>query len=254
MVLGVIFGEAFRDALRPVRLLVWLALCLICALLGSVWFRFQATSNLQDAYIAVYGLCVLRILPLASAIYITSIIGKEVDQKTIVYLLTRPVPRWQYIVGRYFANCLAVTLIGAVATLATSLGVYHSLSNPMVFMDIAAVAIGSLAYGALFLLISLIINRALIVCVVFAFGWEISVPNLSIGIQKLSILSHLQAIANHTASESGNMMAIASGSSNAELIGRTGGFVTMFIFSALLLAISAWWFTHFEFVPREDTE
>jgi len=254
MMLGVIFGEAFRDALRPSRLFVWLALCLIFGLLGATWYRFQSVDNLQDAYIAVYGLCVLRILPLASAIYITSIIGKEVDQKTIGYLLTRPVPRWQYIVGRYFANCLAVTLIGAVATFATSIGVYRSLSNPMMLMDIAAVAVGSLAYGALFLLISLIINRALIVCVVFAFGWEISVPNLAIGIQKLSILSHIQAIADHKASEAGNLMAMASGSANAELIGRTGGFVTMIIFSAVLLAISAWWFTHFEFVPREDTE
>ena len=254
MMLGVIFWESFRDAMRPGRMFIWVFLGLLCALLAGVWHNFQQVPDPSDAYIAAYGLGVLRLLPLASAIYMTSIIGREVDQKTIVYLLTRPVARWQYIVGRYFANVLAVGIIGTFTTLCTSLGAFHQLTNPMIWYDILAVFLGALSYGALFLLVSLMLNRALIVCVMFAFGWEISVPNLAAGIQKLSILSHLQAISQHEASDEGNIMDIASGSANAELIGRPMGIITLVIFSAVLLGISAWWFTHFEFVPREDAE
>ena len=86
-------------------------------------------------------------------------------------------------------------MIGMVAAIIGSGG--FSAVHIAFLRDAGAIFLGAAAYGSLFLFVTLIFNRALIICVLFAFGWESSVPNLATGLQKLSILAHMQAIAKH---------------------------------------------------------
>jgi hypothetical protein len=103
--------------------------------------------------------------------------------------------------------------------------------------------------------VSLVFNRALIICVLFAFGWESSVPNLATGLQKLSILAHMQAIAQHPDSEGGKkFLEGISGVLGTNNLNPTSSGFALLVFTVVMLGLSAYWFTTHEYIPREDSE
>ena len=254
------FQFMLRESLRFRKVIVWLILALIAFVLSFFWDRMLASSGVKieptDRYVNVANLLVFRLLPLASAIYTTMILSQEVEQKTIVYLLTRPIERWKLLIGRWGATVVAVTIISLVGMVATILGAGGFGAVHITFLrDILAIALGAAAYGSLFLFVTLIFNRALIICVLFAFGWESSVPNLATGLQKLSIVAHMQAIAKHPESEGGKgFLQGISGVLGTNNLNAASSVFALIIFSVVMVGLSAYWFTTHEYIPREDSE
>ncbi len=254
---GFLYLSALKDFLRPMRLLPWVVLALAAMALGAAWKTLDPSSTPTEQYSNVAFILIFRLLALASAVYTTAIISQEVEQKTIVYLLTRPIARWKLLVFRWLASVTAVTVIGWIGVFLLSIGVFHNpLKNDLLINDMWAIFLGACAYGSLFLLISLAFNRAMIICLLFAFGWETSVPNMPGEIYYASIFSHLQAIAQHPSPPSSGMkvLQLISGELNANALSVKTSLPILIVMSAALVAMSAWWFTHFEYVPREDAE
>ncbi len=252
-----LFTSTLKDYMRPARLLPWLILAVAAMALGMAWKNLDPESTKIEQYSNVSFILLFRLLALVSAVFTTAIISQEVEQKTIVYLLTRPVPRWKLLLFRWFASVAAVTLVGAIGVVLVSIGVFKNpMSNPMFLGDLWAVFLGALAYGSLFLLVSLLFNRAMIICLLFAFGWETSVPNMPGEIYYASIFSHLQAVAQHPSpKDAGNRgLSLIAGELNANALSAGTSLPILIIVSVLLVAASAWWFTRFEYVPREDAE
>ena len=246
-----IFLHALKEASRFRRVAPWLFIGFLCLLLAAFWPNFVPSATATQSYVSVVALAAIRVLALGSAILTTGVIGQEIEGRTIVYLLTRPVPRWLLLLTRFAASVLVVFTLAAVALIFSSLGAFHGGGNPYLMRDLGVALLGALAYGSLFLFISLAVNRALIWCVLFAFGWESAVPSMPGDIYRASILSHLQAVMQHPRTGGGSVLALLGGSST---ISARSGVTTLLVASALLLALSAWWFTKFEFVPREDAE
>lgn len=254
-----IFGQAMREYLRPRRILPWLLLAVVCAVLAYFWKTLQPNSTALAQYSSVSQMLVFRIVALASAIFTTAIISQEVEQRTIVYLLTRPVARWKLILLRYLASVVVVSLLGIIAAVATTYGAFRGFTgNALLGSDIVALIMGAVSYGALFLFLSLLFNRAMLVCLLFAFGWETSVPNMPGTMDSLSILSHLQAIAQHPSAGEGenqnNFVNLAAGLLGTNTIPADRAWAVLIGLTVAMLLASAWWFTHFEYVPREDAE
>lgn len=224
-------------------------------LLAAIWHRLApgATITPNDRYVNVVNLLVFRTLPLASAIYTTMVLSQEVEQKTIVYLLTRSTPRTQLLIGRWLATVASVVTVAVVGLGLCRVG-SGGVTLP-IWRDIAAIVLGACAYGGLFLMVTMVFNRALMICVLFAFGWESSVPNLPTGIQQLSVLSHMQAIASHPDSEGGKkfLEAIAGVLGQNTMSPMTSA-VTLGVFSLIMVAMAIYWFRTHEFIPREDAE
>ncbi len=251
-----VYTSTLRQHLRFSRIMPWLVLGIVAAVMGSIWNRLAPGSTDIERYSSVSTILVYRIMALASAIFTTTIISQEVEQKTIVYLLTRPIPRWQLLLGRYLASVTAVAIVGVFAAAALSFAVFGGggLSNALFWRDCTALLAGAFAYGALFLLISLLINRAMIICLLFAFGWESSVPQMPGNMFRLSIYSYLQGIAQHPRKQEGGIsQALGFGDGLASLT-PVGSFITLGILVVVLAAFCMWWFTTFEYVPREDAE
>lgn len=247
-----IFAHALKEASRARRVAPWLLMGVLCALLAFFWPNIVPSADPNQSYVQVVAMAAVRVLALGSAILTTAVIGSEIENRTIVYLLTRPVPRWLLLLVRYAASVLVVFVLAALALVFTSAGAYRGLSgNPYLLRDLGVVLLGAIAYGALFLFLSLALNRALVWCVLFAFGWETAVPTMPGDIYRASILSHLQAAMAHPKPEGAGILALLGGTPP---MSPTSGVVTLLVASGALLALSAWWFTHFEFVPREDAE
>ena len=115
-----IFGQALREYLRPRRLIPWLLLAVLCAVLAFFWGNLNRESTMAGRYAMVSSMLVFRLLALMSAIFTTAIVTQEVEQKTIVYLLTRPVPRWKLLLMRYLASVLVVAVISIITAAPTT--------------------------------------------------------------------------------------------------------------------------------------
>src|SRR5262245_44461973 len=91
-----LFKGAIRDLLRAKRLIATLGLIFAPTII--VMLLKLNRPNIDGATIyhvfapaLVFGF----ILVILSVVFGTGAISQEVEQKTIVYLLTRPVPRWR---------------------------------------------------------------------------------------------------------------------------------------------------------------
>lgn len=249
-----IFRVALRDFLRLRRIWIWIGLGLAGMAIATAW-RNQG-GNVDQIYAQVEEGMVFKLLALASAIFTTSIISQEVEQKTISYLLTRPIDRWRLLISRYLAATLIVVFLGIFSTLCVAIGALGSgwMSTPMLGRDIAAIIFGAFGYGALFLLVSLMVNRAMIVCLLFAFGWETAIPNMPGEVYYLSIFSYMKAIADHPPFEVNNPLGLLAGALGTMTINKGTAIAVLILTAILLVALACWWFSVFEYVPREDAE
>jgi ABC-2 type transport system permease protein len=251
-----IYFSSLREFLRFKRLWPWLMLGFFGMLLALAWPSLSPNSTPVDQYAKVSEMLVFHVLALSSAIFTSSIVSQEVEQKTIVYLLTRPVTRWLLILMRYLASATVVALLGIFGALLVSFAVYkgHMFSNELLRKDVIALVFGAFAYGGLFLLVSLLINRAMILCLLFAFGWETIVPQMPGEMYRLSLYSHLMGIADHPSAQSAGQSMGLGALTGTNYISPASAYMTLLVLTSFFVTMSAAWFTRSEIVPREDAE
>lgn len=247
-----VFTHALRDFARARRLLVWLVVALVIYGIGVAYGKTGAGTTRQDTYILLSATLSYRILALSAAIFASAVVAQEVEGKTIVYLLTRPVPRQVLILGRMLAASLVVFAVSALSALAVSLSTHGG--GGLLARDLIALAVGALAYTGLFTLVSLVLNRAMIACLLFAFGWETLAAGVPGDLKLLTLNTHVIAIAERPTPEgSGFLDAVGS------MLGATGlpasaAWLVLLGVIGVTFAASMAWFTHFEYTAREDAE
>jgi ABC-2 type transport system permease protein len=251
-----IYTTALSDFIRPARMIGWVAAVAVTFFIGMFWNNlFVRDMSPLQAYGQLSQIIVYRIVALASAIFSMAVLAQEVEQKTVVYLLTRSQPRWAILLGRTLASMTCVIVIGWAAIVAGCLAVVgpRGLTSPEVLTDFLVVAAGALAFGALFVFFSLLMNRAMILSLLWAFGWETFAQNLP-GMRPLSVLSYLSSIAMHEEQRAQGIMTFFAGDMTLTKTPALLSWAVLAGASAGLMLLSMWWFTHFEYTPREDAE
>jgi Cu-processing system permease protein len=114
---GVVALNTFREAVRDRVLynLVFFALLMMAAavLVG------QISIGIEQLVIVSLGLSAISVIGLLIAIFIgVSLVSKEMDKRTLYALLSKPVRRWEFLLGKF--GGLVLTL--AVNTTAMALG------------------------------------------------------------------------------------------------------------------------------------
>ena len=157
---------------------------------------------------AVFGMMIwllfIRfIVPVLGVFYGTSLIADEVDDKTITYLFTRPIPRSAVLFGKYVAYLVCTVLLVLpsvmlvffliVPTGGDSIGA----AFPSLLADLGMLAVGLASYGAVFALVGTRLKRPLVVGLVFAFGWEPAVLLFPGYLKRLTVAYYMQALVTH---------------------------------------------------------
>lgn len=249
--------STLKDFLRVRRLAIWIIIVVALFGLSKAFLYVNQGVSERDAYIQLSGLMVYKILALAAAIFSAAVVSQEIEQKTIVYLVTRPVPRPTILICRYIATVIVVFMVGVFAALTASLAVFGmgALQNEVLWRDIPALFMGAAAYSGLFVWFSLLMNRSMLVNLMFAFGWETFIPNIPGDIHRLSIHTYVSAIAQRpTTDQVNSAIGFISGESSQDLVSRSTGYITLFVLTIAFVALASWWFHNFEYLPREDAE
>jgi ABC-2 type transport system permease protein len=152
----------------------------------------------------IWLLYIRFIVPVLGVFYGTSLIADEIDDKTITYLFTRPIPRAAVLFGKYLAYLVCTTLI----VLPSVVVVYFLIvpirggsiggAFPSLTADLGMLAVGLASYGALFGLVGARLKKPLVIGLVFAFGWEPAMLLFPGYLKRLSVAYYLQALVPHT--------------------------------------------------------
>lgn len=191
-----LLGLTLRSLLNRRRTLL-LALVGVLLVLATVLFRLGGPSdaealNVTRRLLGDFGLGVL--LPLVAVIVGTAVIGSELDDGTIVYLLAKPIPRWRIVVVKLIVAWVLVVLLVAPAIAVAGL-VGHPDGSLAIGYALAA-AFGALEYTSAFLALSLVTSRALVIGLAYVVVWEGVVAGLFAGTRVLSIRQHALAVAD----------------------------------------------------------
>ncbi|WP_067496172.1 ABC transporter permease subunit [Actinoplanes sp. TFC3] len=144
----------------------------------------------------IVGLGLAVVLPVVSLIVGTGVLGSEVDDGTIVHILTKPLPRRDIILAK-----LGVAVGVSALTAAVPLFVAGWLADSVrLGLGLAvAAAVGALAYSALFLLLSLLTRRPVLLGLVYILVWEGLLGRFVSGTRVLSIEQYVITIADKIA-------------------------------------------------------
>jgi ABC-type transport system involved in multi-copper enzyme maturation permease subunit len=185
-----------------------LLLALLIRLLSATRFGHIQINGARVGGAAVFGMMIwllyIRfIVPVLGVFYGTSLIADEIDDKTITYLFTRPIPRSAVLLGKYLAYlvCTVLLVLPSVMLIFFLIvpmgGGSIGAAFPTLLADFVMLAIGLAAYGSLFALVGTRMKRPLVVGLVFAFGWEPMVMLLPGYLRRLSVAYYLQALVTH---------------------------------------------------------
>jgi ABC-type transport system involved in multi-copper enzyme maturation permease subunit len=151
----------------------------------------------------IWLLFIRFIVPVLGVFYGTALIADEVEDKTITYLFTRPIPRSAVLLGKYLAYlaCTVLLVLPSVVLvyflIVPSGGGSIAASFPSLVADLGMLAVGLAAYGAVFALVGTRLKRPLVVGLVFAFGWEPAVLLFPGYLKRLTVAYYLQALVKH---------------------------------------------------------
>jgi ABC-type transport system involved in multi-copper enzyme maturation permease subunit len=141
-------------------------------------------------------------VPVLGVFYGTALIADEVEDKTITYLFTRPIPRSAVLMGKYLAYlactlCVVLPSVVLVWVLVVPVGGGLGTNFPDLVTDLALIAIGLAVYGAVFALIGCTLKRPLLFGLVFVFGWETIALAIPGYLKRFTVAYYVQGLVPH---------------------------------------------------------
>ncbi len=181
-----IIGLTVRGLMGRRRLFLMLVLAAIPVLLGAL---VQLRGGRADVERVLEILVVQTVMPLVALILGTASLGSEIEDGTAVYLLTKPIRRWLVALAKMAVGVGVTAALIVPVTIVTGLLVGGTGAEPMrttLAFAIASLA-GGAAYAAVFVALSTMTGRALIIGLVYVLIWEGALGELLEGTRFLSI-------------------------------------------------------------------
>jgi Cu-processing system permease protein len=144
--------NTFRESIRD-RVLYNLILFVLILVAASV-FVSDLSLDMESQFTAALGLSAMLVFGALIAIFIgVGLVYKEIDKRTIYSLLSKPVHRHEFIIGKYAGLCLTLLVNLAVMVLATELALLY-VNGKFVPLQTAVLAASFLVYLELTLVVA----------------------------------------------------------------------------------------------------
>ena len=135
---------------------------------------------------AAVGLGFTLALPLVALLASTAVLGPEIDDGSIVYLLSKPVSRHVIAVSKFTVAWAATMLLGALPLLVVGLVLDPSQPRRAVAFAVGAAVAGTV-YAALFLGAAALTRHAVVIGLLFALLWEGALGSVFAGVRWVSV-------------------------------------------------------------------
>jgi ABC-2 type transport system permease protein len=162
-------------------------------LLLAVIIRLAAGPDPRVTRVLLGAFALGTLVPLLGLITGTGVLGPEIDDGSIVYLLAKPISRPTIVRSKLLVAAMSVTMFAALPTLLAGLVMSGREGNLALGYGTGALVAG-VAYTALFLLLSVLTRNAVIVGLLYALIWETVLGGYVPGAQQLSVQQWALAI------------------------------------------------------------
>jgi ABC-2 type transport system permease protein len=194
----VVADITYRSMLGRKR--IWMLVLLPVALVViAALFRLIGGQDEQTAVTLMKTFAIGTMLPLLGLIGGTGVIAPEIEDGTIIHLLSKPISRPVIALTKFVVAASLVVVFAGVSTFAAAYLLAGDESGVAVGFTLGAV-FGSVAYAAVFLLLGVLTRHAVTVGVIYALVWEGVVGGYVPGARKFSIQQWAQSIADHFSS------------------------------------------------------
>jgi ABC-type transport system involved in multi-copper enzyme maturation permease subunit len=108
-----IAANTFRETVRNKILYVILAFALV--VIGLTWFLADLSMGELSRIIADVGLASIHLFGVVIAVFLgITLVSQEMERKTIYLVLSKPVPRWEFVLGKATGLCATILLTTSV--------------------------------------------------------------------------------------------------------------------------------------------
>ena len=191
-----IAGLTWRQSLAKRR---WIIVVVLAALPVIMALVTRIYSGNEEPIVMVteilQNLSVVVVIPVIALTLASSGFGAEVDDGTVVYLITKPISRVEIVATKLLVTSAICIVVTVGSTFATGLiGLHHLDSTRLVVGFAVAAALGSFLYTAIFLALGLITRRGMLVGLIYLVVWEGTISQLFPGTRSLSVRQYMLAV------------------------------------------------------------
>jgi ABC-2 type transport system permease protein len=196
-----IFLLSLRQLAGRRRLTIILLLAALPVLITTLITVLGDQDNSEFPEIVLGGMLVTAILPIVMIAFATSAFGNEMEDRTLNFLTTKPIPRWQIALPKML-GVITISgpflLVGGMA--ATFIGLGGNIQATIAVG--VALFVGVTAYSAVFTWAGLVTSHALGFALFYVFLWEGVIGSFLGGVRYLSVRGYTVTIM-HNLDQSG---------------------------------------------------
>jgi len=187
-----------------------------------------------------------------SLFYGTSIVAEETEGRTLPYLITRPLSKPAIFLGKYAAYViLMIIMVWTSLFLSFFIMNGHRLRDPVLYLTFlryaGALGLGILAYTAFFAFLGTFLKRAILVGLLFGFGWENVIQYFPGSTQKFSLVHYMKSLMPRRPSGGPLSMLLF----RLEPTEPAVAVLTLVLIAAAFLALACWLFRTKEYLFEE---
>jgi len=255
------FLHALTITLRRDRFLLMAVICVLPVIIPifvALFSRAMFRESGLEIFIRLSEQVYIHTLTPLLALFIGLIgIREEVDSLTIVYLLTRPVSKFSWIIGRFIAYMLISTLLLIIGIFFTFIACivlgsiyidFIGISLLLLYMGVGIM--GLLGYGAISFMLGSATSYPIIIGVILFFGWE-KIANFIPGIADFwTIQKYLDSLFPVLASQRYNravMTVLGSFQKELFFVSPQRAIITLIVISFTFLMLAVWFVLWREF-------
>ncbi|MEU3184870.1 ABC transporter permease subunit [Streptomyces sp. NPDC006923] len=183
----------YRALLGRRRAAILFVLPALLILIAAAVRAFNGADD-QVASDVLGGFAMATMVPLIGVIAGTGAIGPEIDDGSIIYLLSKPLKRPTIIFTKLIVAVAVTMAFSAIPTFVAGY-ILNGNGQQIAIAYTVAALVASIAYSALFLLLGTVSRHAVVIGLVYALVWEALFGSLVAGARTLSVQQWSLALA-----------------------------------------------------------
>lgn len=203
-----------------------IVMSLIPACLIVLAILVRAIAGAGVGYETVLSLGYTLALPLVALLAAAAVLGPEIDDGSIVYLLAKPVSRHTIARSKYVVAWCATMVLGALPMLVSGLVLDSSEPVRALGWGVAGAGAGT-AYTALFLALAALTRHAVVIGLLFVLLWEGLLGNMFAGVRWAAVGAWGREV----------------GAAVSDWVGGSDTGLTYALIASLALTLASVWFT-----------
>ena len=184
---------SLRQLSGPKRLGIVLLLAAIPVVVTSIIVGINGEIDDEFTESMIGFIFAAAILPIVTMTLATAAFGNELEDKTLSYLVLKPVSRLRLVVPKYAVTVLMAGPLLVVSGVIVAIIAYDADGRTVAALAVG-IAVGVVTYSSIFMWLGLMTTKALGFALFYVFLWEALLTSFPLGLGILSVRSYTVSI------------------------------------------------------------